>query len=121
MLHDPEDYPDPETFKPERYIKNGKIDSSVRDPLAIAFGFGRRYVHTRQSFLYSVANQHLFRACPGRYLAHDSLIMTIASVLHTFNIYPVLNENGEKFDPFSSVVTGMVSYVSILNYRTYYS
>ena len=44
-----------------------------------------------------------------------------ASVLHTFNIYPVLNENGEKFDPFSSVVTGMVSYVSILNYRAYYS
>ena len=44
MLHDPEEYPDPEAFKPERYIKDGKIDPSVRDPLTIAFSFGRRYV-----------------------------------------------------------------------------
>ena len=47
--------------------------------------------------------------------------MAVVSILHTFNVYPILNEDGKKFDPFSSVVTGMVSYVSILNYRTYYS
>ena len=108
MLHDPEEYPDPEAFKPERYIKDEKIDPSVRDPLTIAFGFGRRYVPTCY-FNFEGLNQFLFRVCVGRYLAQGSLFMTITSVLHTFNIYPVLNENGEKFNPFSSVVTGMVS------------
>ena len=44
MLHNPEDYPDPYAFKPERYIEDGKIDPSVRDPLTIAFGFGRRCI-----------------------------------------------------------------------------
>ena len=42
MLHDERVYPDPYEFKPERFLKNGKLDSSVRDPMEIAFGFGRR-------------------------------------------------------------------------------
>lgn len=44
MLHDPEDYPEPERFNPDRFIKNGKIDAEVRDPRTLAFGFGRRLV-----------------------------------------------------------------------------
>ena len=42
MLSDERDYPEPHEFKPERFLKNGKLDSSVRDPMDIAFGFGRR-------------------------------------------------------------------------------
>jgi hypothetical protein len=42
MLNDERDYPEPHIFKPERFLKNGKLDSSVRDPVDIAFGFGRR-------------------------------------------------------------------------------
>jgi cytochrome P450 len=50
MLHNPEDYPEPDEFKPERYLKQGadggyEIDKSVRDPRAAVFGFGRRCVH----------------------------------------------------------------------------
>lgn len=41
MLHDKDDYPDPFVFKPERFMKDGKLNHEVRDPLA-AFGFGRR-------------------------------------------------------------------------------
>jgi cytochrome P450 len=42
MLHDEDDYPDPSSFRPERFLKDGKLDPSVRDPSQIAFGFGRR-------------------------------------------------------------------------------
>ena len=42
MLHDPEEYPEPEKFLPERFIKDGKINPSVMDPSTIIFGFGRR-------------------------------------------------------------------------------
>lgn len=49
MLHDPEDYPHPELFKPERFIgEDGNIDPSVRDPSTVAFGFGRRLVQSYQ-------------------------------------------------------------------------
>lgn len=42
MLHDPQEYPEPEKFLPERFIKDGKINPEVLDPSKIAFGFGRR-------------------------------------------------------------------------------
>ena len=42
MLHNENEYPDPFDFKPERFIKDGQLDSNIRDPALIAFGFGRR-------------------------------------------------------------------------------
>jgi hypothetical protein len=42
MLQDERDYPEPHEFRPERFLRNGKLDDSVRDPIEIAFGFGRR-------------------------------------------------------------------------------
>lgn len=41
MLHDETDYPQPETFNPERFLKGGEIDTAVRDPTTVVFGFGR--------------------------------------------------------------------------------
>lgn len=42
MMHGADTYEDPDEFRPERFIRDGKLDPSVRDPDAFAFGFGRR-------------------------------------------------------------------------------
>ncbi|KAI0712351.1 cytochrome P450 [Earliella scabrosa] len=76
-LHDPEAYEDPDVFRPERFIRDGRLDPDVRDPYAFAFGFGRRI-------------------CPGRYFADAALFINIASVLHVFNITPPLDEKGRE-------------------------
>lgn len=41
MLHNLEDYPEPETFNPDRFMLDGALNPAVPDPIA-AFGFGRR-------------------------------------------------------------------------------
>lgn len=41
ILHDEVEYPEPSKFKPERFLKDGKLNPAVRDP-NVAFGFGRR-------------------------------------------------------------------------------
>lgn len=42
MLYDENIYPDPHTYKPERFIKNGVINKDILHPKAMFFGFGRR-------------------------------------------------------------------------------
>jgi hypothetical protein len=59
MTRDEEVYPDPECFKPERFIKNGTLNKNVRDPRDIVFGFGRRCVLFRFTVSSSRANHAL--------------------------------------------------------------
>ncbi|TFK85636.1 cytochrome P450 [Polyporus arcularius HHB13444] len=47
---DPALYPDPEEFRSERYLRDGKVELGDRGPAAFVFGYGRR-------------------VCPGRYFA----------------------------------------------------
>ena len=42
ILNDDKAYPEPSAFKPERFLKDGKLDPSVRNPTVAAFGYGRR-------------------------------------------------------------------------------
>ena len=66
ILHDPAMYPEPDAFKPERFIN---ADGSLRDDPALtsAFGFGRR-------------------VCPGRHFVDASFFIVVASILSVFNI-----------------------------------
>ncbi|KAJ8090311.1 hypothetical protein PM082_018907 [Marasmius tenuissimus] len=79
ILHDEKMYPDPYAFKPERWIKDGKINPAIRD-ITSGFGFGRRI-------------------CPGRYLAMFTMYITAASILAAFEISKAVDENGEVIEP----------------------
>ena len=42
-MHDPAVYDDPDEFRPERFIRDGKLDfTHAPDPASFIFGFGRR-------------------------------------------------------------------------------
>ncbi|KAM5539733.1 hypothetical protein V8D89_006546 [Ganoderma adspersum] len=43
ISRDPNVYHDPETFLPERFLKDRELDPDVRDPTTFAFGYGRRH------------------------------------------------------------------------------
>ncbi|KAJ6527869.1 cytochrome P450 [Mycena vulgaris] len=80
MLHDESVCPEPHKFKPERFLLDGKLNLSVRDPLDIIFGFGRW-------------------SCPGRYMGLDSVWVMIASMLAVFNINKPIGEDGKVVEP----------------------
>lgn len=80
MLHDESLYPQPFDFNPDRFIKDGRLDAEAIDPDIAAFGFGRR-------------------KCPGRYLAKDSLWLSIASILACFNISNAVDNDGTLIIP----------------------
>ncbi|RXW15746.1 hypothetical protein EST38_g10108 [Candolleomyces aberdarensis] len=75
ILHDPELYPDPYKFDPDRYIKDGKINKEVANPYSAAFGFGRRI-------------------CPGRHMSLDSIYAMVSATLAIFDISPPKDGNG---------------------------
>ncbi|KAJ7151250.1 cytochrome P450 [Mycena filopes] len=69
LLHDPEVYPEPFEFNPDRFLSasdNPKLNS---DPRRYTFGFGRR-------------------VCPGQYLADDALFIAAVTTLAVFRIAP---------------------------------
>nr|VWO96616.1 N/A [Ganoderma boninense] len=67
MLQDEFVYKNPTEFVPERYESSPDGSTGEPDPARVAFGFGRRI-------------------CPGRFFADESVWLTIALMLHTFNI-----------------------------------
>ena len=75
-MHNPVLYPDPEEFKPERFLKE---DGSVRDDptLSLVFGIGRRI-------------------CPGRHLVDSIIFIVTSSVLSVFNVSKAKDENGHE-------------------------
>ena len=84
ILHDPEIYPEPEEFKPERFINE---DGIVRDDptLALVFGVGKRI-------------------CPGRHIAEATLFILASSVLSAFNVTNANDENDNEI-PVEAAVT----------------
>ncbi|KAI0288685.1 cytochrome P450 [Russula brevipes] len=76
VLHNPDLYPDPEVFKPERFLNE---DGTFRDDptIALAFGVGKRI-------------------CPGRHLVDLILFSFVSSVLSVFHVTKATDENGHE-------------------------
>jgi cytochrome P450 len=84
VLHDPEMYPDPEEFKPERFLNE---DGSVRDDpaLSLVFGIGKRI-------------------CPGRHFVDATIFIVTSSVLSVFNVTKAKDGEGNEI-PVKAAVT----------------
>ncbi|KAH9475493.1 Cytochrome P450 monooxygenase COX2 [Psilocybe cubensis] len=77
MTHDENVYPDPFSFKPERFFdSNGKLNDDDR---VLAYGFGRRI-------------------CVGKSIASSTLWLQIASVLACFNIEKAKDKLGNEIE-----------------------
>ncbi|KAI1787184.1 cytochrome P450 [Ganoderma leucocontextum] len=88
MLHNEKDYPDPETFKPERFLPGG--NGPERDPRDLIYGFGRRL-------------------CPGMHLANAYLYLVVARTIAIFELYPEVDEKGVPKMPPLDFAIGLVS------------
>ncbi|KAL1673532.1 cytochrome P450 [Schizophyllum commune] len=87
MTRDETTYPDPDTFKPERFLTaDGALDPTVRNPCDIVFGFGRR-------------------VCPGIHLAYTTLWLTAACTLRTYTISKTNRQDGSVVEPSSDLVS----------------
>ena len=88
MLHDPVAYPEPFSFKPERFLAS---DGSFRDDplLASAFGFGRRL-------------------CPARHFVDSTLFISISCILATFDVGTPKDGHGNEL-PIELKDSGTVS------------
>lgn len=76
ILHDPEAYPEPDKFKPERFLNE---DGSVRDDpaLILAFRIGKRI-------------------CPARHLVEATIFLVTSSILSVFSVTTAKDENGNE-------------------------
>src|SRR5712691_23325 len=101
ILHDPEIYPDPEEFKPERFLNK---DGSFRDDptIALAFGAGKRI-------------------CPGRHLVDAMLFIVASSVLSVFNVTKAKDENGREIPVRAAMTvrTGLIVYVRVVAHKRF--
>ena len=94
MFHDESIYPVPHNFDPERFLKDGKLDPSVRNPEDRTFGAGRRWGLCNCAIL-RYLNLSFERICPGRFFALRTIFLNVACTLTLFDIGAPINEKLE--------------------------
>ncbi|PPQ81814.1 hypothetical protein CVT25_013650 [Psilocybe cyanescens] len=93
ILNDPNIYPDPRRFSPDRFMgeadKSPSQHLSPTDTLSVAFGYGRRF-------------------CPGRHMGESQVWISVACILSAFDITPALDENGRPIEVVPAFSSGMI-------------
>ncbi|KAG8213046.1 cytochrome P450 [Butyriboletus roseoflavus] len=89
MHRNEDDYPEPDIFKPERFLVDGRLNGD-KSTDSLAFGFGRR-------------------VCPGRYTADGSVWAAIVSILYAFKITKAVDEQGKEVDFEPTFSTGVTT------------
>ncbi|KAJ7631006.1 cytochrome P450 [Roridomyces roridus] len=94
ILHEPETYPDPLAFNPNRFAPENRTEGKnpLPDP---AFGFGRRF-------------------CPGRILAFDTIWIAVASILVVYDISKSRDETGALKEPAVEFTPHMLRFILYL-------
>jgi fumagillin biosynthesis cytochrome P450 monooxygenase len=93
FLHDPTVYSRPDIFEPGRFLE----PRCEPDPAPHQFGYGRR-------------------ACPGQYIASDTLFLTMARLLATFDIRKAVNENGRELEVAPQSRAGIIDCPALFPY-----
>ncbi|KAF2099883.1 cytochrome P450 [Rhizodiscina lignyota] len=94
--YDQERYPEPDTFKPERYLNHSQPAAeyiNVSDP------------YERDHFAYGAGR----RVCPGVHVAERSLFINAARTLWGFDIRKKTDESGNLIEPETKMVPGFMS------------
>ncbi|CAG9993087.1 unnamed protein product [Clonostachys byssicola] len=94
FLHDPETYANPSDFDPDRYLE----PRNEPDPTTESFGYGRRI-------------------CPGRFLAMESLFITVSRILAAFHISKAIDEDGKEVDAALQPTAGLICHPKPFPYR----
>lgn len=84
MLFDPEVYPNPDVFDPERFLG----ENQQLDPRKVCFGWGRR-------------------SCPGAHLADSMAFICVVTMLATLDVSRCV-EDGVEWVPKHDVKEGSV-------------
>ncbi|KAI0086792.1 cytochrome P450 [Irpex rosettiformis] len=91
IMHDPVAFPEPNVFRPERYLEDAGKPTSTRSSDGV-FGYGGR-------------------VCPGRYLTKSNTWLAVASILATFDIEKATDEDGCVIEPDDvGATSGVVSF-----------
>ncbi|THH30274.1 hypothetical protein EUX98_g3897 [Antrodiella citrinella] len=78
-------YPDPESFKPERFLDATRED--IVDPKSYIFGFGRRL-------------------CPGMEFADTCIFLVLSNIVATMDIRKAKDERGREITPLAEFTSG---------------
>ncbi|KAF2501128.1 cytochrome P450, partial [Lophium mytilinum] len=89
--NDPATYPEPRTFRPERFLDSPGHRREA-DPTENIFGWGRRI-------------------CPGRLLADSAMFVTIAQTLAAYTMTSPVGPDGKEITPKTEYIPGIVAHL----------